>query len=284
MRYLTHPALNAQMLRWFDHWMKGKDTGVMDEPEVAIFDSGTRSWNHEAAYPSPRTQWTNLYLDGAALSHTPPDGAQDADSYRLPDSYALHVKGKASLSYETRPLPEPLRLAGPLSLTLHASSSQIDTLWFVGLLDVDHGGKATALSRGMLRASFRALDEGKSQPGQPWHPFERMEPLEPGRVYEFQIEMRPVFHTLKAGHRLQLTISSEDIQFNNPLRNIDVQLLPWPVENRVFHDAAHPTHLLLPICAADASQPVGSPIREIDWPLVPGQWMADTQGYPLKAE
>ena len=284
VRYLTHPALNAQMLRWFDYWMKGKDSGVMDEPEVAIFDSGTRSWSHHAAYPSPRTQWKKLYVDGAALSATPPDAAQAPDSYRLPDSYVLHVKGKPSLSYETGPLPQPMRLAGPLSLTLHASSSQIDTLWFIGLFDIDPAGKATALSRGMLRASFRAVDETKSQPGQPWHPFDRMEPLEPGRIHEFQIEMRPVFHTLKAGHRLQLTISSEDIQFNNPLRNIDVQLLPWPVENRVFHDAANPTHLLLPICAADEIQPVGSPIREIDWPLVPGQWMADTQGYPLKAE
>ncbi len=283
VRYLTHPALNAQMLRWFDHWLKGKDTGILQEPEVAIFDSGTRSWSHEEAYPSPRINWTKFFLNEHALSIEAPQVHQAADAYRLPESYALHVKGQPSLSYESGALSMPLRLAGPVSLTLHASSSQIDTLWFVNLFDIDPQGKATALSRGMLRASLRAVDERASKPGQPWHPFDVMEPLQPSKVYDFEIEMRPVFHTLKVGHRLQLTISSEDIQFNNPLRNIDVQLLPWPVENTIFRDVAHPSHLTLPICTADESVPVRAPISEIEWPLVPGQWMADTKGHPLKA-
>jgi predicted acyl esterase len=47
VRYLTDRGLNRQMLRWFDHWLKDIDTGIMDEPEVAIFDSGTRQWRQE---------------------------------------------------------------------------------------------------------------------------------------------------------------------------------------------------------------------------------------------
>jgi hypothetical protein len=111
-----------------------------------------------------------------------------------------------------------------------------------------------------------------------------MQPLTPGEVYEFRIEMRPLFHTFKAGHRLMLTVASEDIQFNNPLRQIDVQLLPWPVENAVHRCARYPSHLVLPVIPdAGEARGVGAPISEIDWPLVPGQWMADTDGHPLKA-
>ena len=204
-------------------------------------------------------------------------------SYRLPDSYAELTAGKPVLAYQTPPFEKPLCLGGPLSFTLFASSSQIDTLWFVNLLDVPPEGRAVPLSRGMLRASFREIDETRSKPGQPWHPFTRMQPLEPNRVYEFQIELRPVFHTFKAGHRLQLTIASEDIQFNNPLRQIDVQLLPWPVENTVHHNARHPSHLVLPVLdERPEQQPVAAPVAEIDWPMVPGQWMANTDGHPLR--
>lgn len=284
VRYLTHPALNAQMLRWFDHWLKGIGTGIMDEPEVAIFDSGTRRWSYAESYPLPQTRWTRLHLGEGALREAPPEGEPAPDTYRLPDSYAQLVAGKPVLAYETAPLDAPLRLCGPLSLTLYASSSQIDTLWFVNVLDVAPDGRAVPLSRGMLRASFREVDEAKSKPGQPWHPFTRMQPLEPGQVTEFQIELRPLFHTFKPGHRLQLTIASEDIQFNNPLRQIDVQLLPWPVENAVYRSARHPSHLLLPVCEEPAGEPVRSPVAEIDWPMVPGQWMPNTDGHPLRRD
>jgi hypothetical protein len=283
LRYLTNKPLNRQMLRWFDHWLKGIDTGIMDEPEVAIFDSGTRAWRYETEYPLKRTQWSKFYVSGGALDATPPAAEEKPDSYRLPDSYAQLIAGKPVLSYQTQPLELPLHLGGPMSLTLFASSSQIDTLWFINLLDVTPEGRALPLSRGMLRASFRAVDAARSMPAQPWHRFTHMEPLEPGRVYEFQIELRPVFHTLKSGHRLQLTIASEDIQFNNPLRQIDVQLLPWPVENAVHHSARYPSHLLLPVIPdAPEQRPVTAPVAEIDWPMVPGQWMSATDGYPLR--
>ena len=283
VRYLTDPALNAQMLRWFDHWLKGIDTGIMDEPEVAVFDSGTRRWSYADAYPLPRTDWSKFYLRTDAISEAAPTEDEAPDTYRLPDSYAQLIAGKPVLSYQTAPLDQPLRLAGPASLTLFASSSQIDTLWFVNVLDVGPDGRATPLSRGMLRASFREIDEARSKPGQPWHPFTRMQPLEPGRVTEFQIELRPLFHTVKPGHRLQLTIASEDIQFNNPLRQIDVQLLPWPVENAVHHSARHPSHLVLPVLPDGADErTVAPPVADIDWPMVPGQWMSHTQGHPLK--
>ncbi len=285
VRYLTDRALNRQMLRWFDHWLKGVDTGIMAEPDVAIFDSGTRQWRYEEAYPLARTQWTKLYLraqSGGSLSHSAP-GNEPPDRYRLPESLAQLAAGKPVLAYATPPLAEDLRVWGPLSLTLHASSTRLDTAWYAKLMDLRPDGSAAMVSKGNLKASFRELDEALSAPGQPFHPFERQVLLEPARIYEFQIELVPMFHTFRAGHRLQLQIASEDIQYSNPLRQIDVQLLPWPVENSVHHDAAHPSHLLLPVVPdAPEIRPVEPPLSEIDWPHVPGFWMPNTDGWPLR--
>ena len=293
LRYLTHPALNRYMLRWFDHWLKGVDTGIMNEPEVAIFDPATRRWRYEHEYPLKRTQWTKFHLRANPASPatqepfgqltTEPPGTEVPDRYRMPNSYAQLIAGKPVLAYQTPVLEHELQIWGPLSLTLHASSSEVDTAWYVYVSDVMPDGTVRQLSRGFLRASFRAVDADKSKPGQPFHPFDRMELLEPGTVYEFQIEMRPIFYTFKPGHRLRLQIASEDINHNNPQRNTEVQLLPWPVENAVHHDHNYQSHLLLPIIpAAKEIAPVPPQLAEIDWPLAPGSWMPNTDGHPLR--
>lgn len=286
LRFLTNRALNRYMLRWFDHWLKGIDTGIMNEPEVAIFDAATRRWRYENKYPIARTRWTPLYL-GTNFSLRPaaPAGDEPADSYRMPESYAQLVAGKTPLAYRTEPLDRPICLAGPLSLTLYAASSQPDTAFYAGLYDLDTGGGATPVTVGKLKASFHALDASRSRPGQPFHPFERQELLTPGTVYEFQIEMTPAFRTITAGHRLELCLASEDIAYTNPLRQTDVQLLPWPVENTIHHSRQYPSHLTLPVVPeAPEIAPVHEPLASIDWPLLPGCWCPDTEGWPLEGD
>jgi predicted acyl esterase len=293
LRYLTNAALNRQMLRWFDHWLKGIDTGIVQEPEVAIFDAGTRAWRYENEYPLARTQWTPFYLGaGAAGPATQPPygllsrempGEQDPDRYRMPDSYAQLTAGKSVVSYLTPPLERDLRVWGPASLTLHASSSAPDTVWFVKVFDVPPSAPPQLATRGILKASFRAVDQAKSKPGQPYHPFRQQDLLEPGRVYDFEIELSPLCRTFRRGHRIELQIASEDIQYTNPLRQIDLQLLPWPVENAIHHDRSRPSHLLLPLIPDTPEiRPVEPPLSDIDWPLVPGSWMPNTDGFPLR--
>ena len=283
VRYLTSPALNRQMLRWFDHWLKGIDTGIMEEPEVAIFDSATRDWRYESEYPLARTEWVPFYLgEKGALGQSAPTGDEPADNYRMPESFAQIVSGKPVLAYVTPPLDHAVRIAGPISFTLHAASSQPDTVWYAYLVDVAPDGKAAPVSSGKLKASFRALDSARSRPGQPYHLFEAQELLEPGRIYDYEIEMMPAFRTIAEGHRLELRIASEDIAYNNPLRQIDLHLLPWPVENTVHHSMAHPSNLLLPVIPdAPEIEPVQPPVSEIDWPLLPGSWSPNTDGWPL---
>ena len=284
LRYLTDRALNRQMLRWFDYWLKGIDTGIMDEPEVAIFDTATRQWRYEDEYPLRRTEWTKFYLREGAISREAP-GDEKPDSYRLPDSLAATLAGKPVLAYATPPFKEDLRVWGPLSLTLFAASDRIDTAWHVKLFDLAPNAAPFQVSRGVLKASFRKLDRARSKPGQPFHPFLEQELLEPGKVYEFQIELTPAFHTVRVGHQLQLTIASEDIQYSSTLRTIDVQLLPWPVTNTVHHDSRHPSHLLLPVIPDAAEiRPVTPPLSEVNWPFVPATWSPHTDEFPLTGE
>jgi len=124
-----------------------------------------------------------------------------------------------------------------------------------------------------------------SCPGQPFHPFDRQELLEPGKVYEFQIELSPICYTFTPGHRLQLQIASEDIEYSSIHRQIDVMVLPWPVENAVHHDRERPSHLLLPVIPdAPEIRPVEPPVSEIEWPLIPGNWLPNTDGWPLQGD
>ncbi len=295
VRYLTNRALNRQMLRWFDTWLKGIDTGIMAEPEVAIFDPATRQWRYENEYPLKRTAWMKFYLRAnpacpateapyGLLSNTPPEN-EPPDRYRMPDAYARLTSGKPVVAFATPPLEKNLRIWGPVSLTLFGSSTSLDTAWYVKLLDLRPDGTAARLTRGILKASFREVDRTLSGPGQPFHPFEKMDLLEPNRIYEFQVELSPIFYTFKTGHRLQVQIASDDIEYNNIQRQIDVLLLPWPVENTVYHDTEYASHLLLPVIPdAPELQPVKPPLSEIDWPLVQGSWMPDTEGWPLRDE
>jgi hypothetical protein len=282
-RYLTNRALNAHMLRWFDHWLKGIDTGIMEEPQVAIFDAGTRDWHHADAYPIASSVWTQLYLrSDRSLAFAAPQEEQP-DSYRLPESIALSIAGESALTYTTDPLTAPLRVWGPMCFTLYAASSQPDTVWHVKLIDRGPDGAVRTLSRGILRASFHAVDAARSLPGQPHHPFDKTDLLVPGTVYAFEIEMRPIFFTFGTGHRLEIQIASEDIGYSNHMRQLDVQLLPWPVENTVHHSLNRASHLLLPVIPETVEAVlVKPPISEINWPLVPGFWRADTDDWPLR--
>jgi len=293
--FVMNRPLNEQVLRWLDHWLKGIDTGIMKEPEVAIFDTAIREWRYENEYPLKRTEWTKFYLrsnrSGSAndppygLLSTDSPGDEAPDSYLVPESTYRLLSGKPVLAYATSPLKEDVRVWGPLSAVLHGSSTSLDTAWFIKLMDVEPDDKIKFLSRGILRASYREVDETRSTPGQPFHPFQKRIPLEPKKIYEFQIEMLPVFHTFKAGHRIWLQIASDDLTYFGALHSLDVFELPMPCENTIHHNSMHPSHLLLPVIPdAPIIQPVEAPLSQVTWPLTPGIWWPNTSGWPLTAE
>src|SRR6202034_2465566 len=124
----------------------------------------------------------------------------------------------------TDPLPRDVDVVGPIALTLYAAIDQSDTNWIVVLKDVGpdvsvrtarEGERAVPadlpereLSRGWLKASHRAIDEKRSQPGRPWHPLSRaaQKPVTPGEVVEYQIEILATANCFTRGHRICIDI------------------------------------------------------------------------------
>ena len=154
------------------------------------------------------------------------------------------------LVYSTEALEEELEVTGPIQASIYASSSARDTDWTVKLLDVYPDGKAVNLWDGILRARYRdpaAIRAGVPSPGQ----FENPKLLKPGKTYRFFIEVGVVSNVFLKGHKIRVEVSSSNFpRFDRNLNNggklgVDTEIV---IANQtVYHDAEHPSHILLPI-------------------------------------
>jgi uncharacterized protein len=277
VHFRCNGPLNQQMLRWYDYWLKGVDNGIMSEPPVAIFDSATLEWRYENEYPLARTRWTKFFMRTNPLGQAArppyglisvePPGDEEPDTYSTPECFASLAGGKPVLAYCTPPLDRDLRAWGPLSAVLYGSSTTLDTAWFVKIGDVGEDGRVSLITEGLLKASFRQVDEAMSQPGMPFHPFQHPVRPEPNEVYEYRIEIRPIFHTFKSKHRIRLQIASIDSGYQGTINTLYAsEMLPVPATNSIYHDRLHASHLLLPVVPdAEPIRPVEMPVSQIKW-------------------
>jgi predicted acyl esterase len=244
--YVDRPfyQFSWELLRWYDYWLKGIDTGIMDEPAVKIFVRGADEWKMGDDWPFPETRWIpfNLHYNNRMLCEIEP--WPDALSYSYTDS----PEERGFLKYYSAPMVENTEAVGPLALNLYASCRGTDMNFFVSLWDAAPDGKETCLSRGWLKASHRELDEKQSKPWHPVYTHTNPKPLVPGQVYYFNIDMLPVANLFKAGHRIVLKISSADDAPEN-LGEVKMfhLLSQTPNTITVYHNAQYPSHLLLPI-------------------------------------
>ena len=242
-----------EMFRWYDHWLKGIDTGIVDEPAIRVFVEGARQWRGEKEWPLARTQWTKYFLrprhrldatsEPLAPEHAPPDGF-----YQAPFTVTSDAQ---SVKWSSAPLLEDTEMTGPGALHIHVAIDTDDTNFIAKLYDVDVQGKRRVVTSGYLKASQRELDESKSQPWKPHHPHFRSEPVPPGEILEYAIKLYSFSNVFKAGHRIQLELAC-----NEPLVDADAQLLPpdsyhlpsgRATSHKIYRDATHPSHLLLPV-------------------------------------
>ncbi|MFN8200891.1 MAG: CocE/NonD family hydrolase, partial [Nakamurella multipartita] len=268
--------LNAEDLRWFDHWLKGEDNGIMEEPPIRLFVMGTNVWRGEHEWPLARTVFTPWYLHSAGhanslhgdgtLSPVPP-GDEPADRFDYdPDRPVPTLGGNNTtwtqmkfavdqvlpgpidqrpverrddvLVYTSAVLLEDLEVTGPLEVVLHAGSSAPDTDFTAKLVDVHPGGQAIHIAEGILRARYR-------------HGYERQQLLAPGEVATYRIELAPTSNVFLAGHRLRVEISSSNFpRFNRNLNTgEDVATgTRWEIAHQtVFHDSVRASHIVLPV-------------------------------------
>ena len=252
-------------LRWYDHWLKGIDSGLLDEPPVRLYVQGAEAWRDAPSWPVPGTVDTRFHLhsDGGAnslegdgwLSPEPP-GDEVADTYRYdPADPTPSVPGRLSrpagpvdrrpiegrpdvLVYSTTPLESEVEVVGPVRARLWASTDVLDTDWAVCLTDVHPDGSSYRISDGMIRARYRQTQRSATL-------------LDPGRLYAYEIVLWPVAHVFLRGHRIRADIASASFpQIDaNPNTGAAFATAPEgrPATQRVFHDRQHPSHVTLPV-------------------------------------
>ncbi|MFC1872973.1 CocE/NonD family hydrolase [Chloroflexota bacterium] len=246
VEYLDRPLyqLHYESLRWFDYWLKGIDTGIMDEPPIRLFSTVTKEWKEANEWPLPETKWTPFFLHESGLLSEHEHWINEGS-----DSFEDSAWGRGAIKYTSPAMVENTEITGPIILNLYASSTDSDIFWIVTLWQVDPDGKETLLTKGWLRGSHRQIDEELSQPWEPIHNHRKPEPLIPNDIYEFKIPMVPISHLFKAGYRVVVKVSCTDDEPTSALEKIAAGSLRRKAPSRitVYHNATHPSHVLFPI-------------------------------------
>ncbi len=262
--------------RWFDHWLKGRENGVMDERPVRLFVMGRNRWRAESDWPIPSTKFTKYYLrgggransvDGDGVLSTEPPGTGDAksDSYvydparptrspftggHLEEGAIDTRKSSASddvLVYSTPPLDADVEVTGPITAKLYAATSARDTDWMVRLVDVHPDGPARLLAEGVMRARHRDPDKGGAFNAH------RLSVIEPNTTYEYTLEFwRPTANVFLKGHRIRVEVSSSYFPYylrnlNTGADNIGLETRFEVARQTIEHSPERPSHVVLPV-------------------------------------
>lgn len=246
--YLDRPITQYQdeSLRWFDHYLKGMDTGLADDPPVQVFIDDANEWKSGSQWPLPETRFTEFFLhaDGLLFEHEPWPQSR-------PDVIADAPDDRGTATYTTPAFRDDVELCGPMVLNLWASTTGTEALFYASIYKVYADGSERLLTRGWLRGSHRGLDEQRSMPWLPLHEHVVRQPMEPGEVYPLSIDIRPYGILFESGTRLRLKVRTTDHGDPNPdiLSNHAVGLIAGAQHNQVsiHHDPDHPSHLILPI-------------------------------------
>lgn len=257
---------------WFDHWLKDADTGIMDEPPVyysprAWVDDDANyaadDWRHGDTWPPAGSSLRKYYLrdDGNLSTDGPGSGAL---SFRYDPRQPMPTLGGRNmlidagqrdqrlarglpdygLIYRSEPLSADTTIAGEVRASLHVASDCPDTDFVAKLLEVWPDGRAMLLMDGVVRAMYR--DPGASQ----------AQPLEPHQFVQATLSLAHIHHTVRAGNRLEVDITSSNFPRRARNTNSGHALLASDGEadiriatNSVHHAAATPSFVEIPILA-----------------------------------
>ncbi len=242
-------SMHIEALAWYDHWLKGRDTGIMDGSPIRYFVEGADEWRSTDTWPLPQTRFTDLHLRGDGRLMTDEGTAGARDYLHLPAALDLPKSTHApalppTLHWDTEPMSDPVELIGPLVLRLQAASTATDVDWILKLQDIAADGAATDLTQGWLRASHRALDPSRTREHQPYHPHDRVEPLVAGEPTWFDIALLPTAHCFRRGHRLRLLLTSRDTD-GFAMQGMQHEESNLPARNRIFTSS----RLVVPLTA-----------------------------------
>ncbi|MFD1509145.1 CocE/NonD family hydrolase [Lacimonas salitolerans] len=243
------PAIDwlTEETRWWDHWMKGRDTGIMDEPSLRLFlqdhaeprshyETREGHWIGEPAWPSPDVARRPFALgaDGSLGG----DGGGDAVSvcsplwvgfnggkwcsYAHPGDQPVDQRrdDAGSLVFQTAPLEADLHLVGDARLRLRCRVDRLLAQIAARLVDIAPDGAATRVSYGLLNLCHR---DGHETPAA----------VVPGQDMTVELSFKHVAQTLRAGHRLRLSLSTSYFPIAWPAPE-PVTLTVLPGESELF--------------------------------------------------
>lgn len=270
-----------ELLPFYDHYLKGVETDYPARPPVRLFVRERGAYREERDWPPANMSFASYYLSGApsgsvtslndgTLAAAPAAEAGAATSYAYPDpqwKFGVAAAGAGMpdpvarvLTFTTAPLERDLEVVGPIVLELYAASTNTDTDFFVRLADqlpqepdarrTGRQPAAVNVSKGWLRASHRAKDAALSRSYRPFYTHRDPTPIEPGRVYKYEIEVMPCAYLFRRGHRIRLEIVNGDSPVTDQI--FVHQYLWYKVgTDTIQHNKQYPSRLLLPVVPLD---------------------------------
>jgi len=219
------PAIGylQEALRWWDHWLKDRPTGVMDGPRLRTWLQYSAApdpvrlireghWMGDPAWPSPAVSNRTWYLTGVGGLEADPAPAAELQVCSPQttgssggDWCGFGAEGEApldqrpddgrSLCFTTEPLAQSLDILGAPEVVLDLAVDQSVAHLAVRLCDILPDGTSALVTYGVLNLTHR---DGHAQP----------EALEPGRPYRIRVALNEVAHRFSAGHALRVAIST----------------------------------------------------------------------------
>jgi len=254
--------LHEEIIRWYDYWLKGIDTGIMDEPPIKIWVKGAERWRYEYEWPPlTKTEWKKYCLrSGNLLKEEKPTTEEPQDKFHYkPPFPVVWVTSPLDpkpeyLTFTTEPLKQDVEIVGHIALYLYASITSDDADFIVTLKDVPPEGAGVVLTRGWLKASHRELHNEKSKPWKPYHTHTNPQPVVPGEIYEYAIEIQPIANLFKKGHKIQLEIwpcdyLAEPYYDWTQMWGCVAPHIPYgkEVTYEIYHTPKYPSYILLPM-------------------------------------
>jgi putative CocE/NonD family hydrolase len=260
-------------LRWFDYWLKGEQTGIVEEKPVRLFVMGSNTWREYHQWPPRTVKLQKWYLDGSGSANgLSGDGylSPDMPIGNSPDSFVydpmnpvpttggvnyhffrsnLGAKDQRLveqrddvLVYTSPPLKDGLEIIGPIQVVLYASTEGRHTDFTAKLVEVWESGYARIIEDGIKRGPDEA-------------PRAEIEVMEPGKIYRFTIDLGATAISIAKGNRLRVEVSSSN--FPKYSRNPNTgERAEFAVEFKtvtqtVFHSREYPSHIVLPVNKTD---------------------------------
>lgn len=259
-------------IRWFDYFLKGKNTHVIEESPVKIFVMGANEWRDEQEWPLARTNYVHYYLhsqDGANTSggdgklSTVKPGDEPTDNFIYNPANPVPTLGGCTLYdgvrttgpqdqrkieeredvlvYTSEFLEKPVEVTGPIKVNLWASTDVRDTDFTAKLIDVLPDGTAYNLADGIVRSKYRSGYKPEADLN--------------GEVVEYEIDLWATSNLFLSNHRIRIEISSSNFPRFDANLNTGQTMLDssdYRIANQtIYHNEQYPSHVILPIISVE---------------------------------